>query len=315
MVSLRPDIKISSDGKLMSDEAHVTLEILPLRCFIYQSTLRFIREFFTSEEDKPNTETEYERPPDLFFPKFLVKPLKVKVDYRPHAVDTTALKDGSYIELMNLLPLEEMVLYLKSVEMQNLTGWGSIISELICRWIGDVASTQIHKFLTRTTPLHPIANVGDGMKKFVMIPLEEYKQRGNVRKGFRRGTKNLAEVVAYETLNVSAKLTGFAAKTLKRGSEPDTTTSSATTSSGHAVESISKGFKEANAKIIIMPYREFHKTGAKGAMRSVVKGIPVAIAAPLSGAAEALSYGLVEAKNHIRPDLKDEDCTNSNHFE
>ncbi len=360
MVSLIPETKFAADGKLMGNEGHVVLELLPIRFFIHQIALRFIRQFFRSDDQESNeesgnnnppNESDAENPPDMFFPTFKVKPFDIKVDYKPLEVDTTALKDGSYIQLLNLLPLEDMILRLNGVELRNLTGWGPVISELACKWLQDVSSTQMHKFLTRTTPLHPLANVGDGMKNFVLVPLKEYKQRGNVKKALRKSTSKLVGVVAYEALSVGAKLTGYAAKKLNKGKKkllsstspssssaeksasssfmmsPSLSTStraslSTTTSttskpisaiprnigdvSDRAIESLSRGLKEANAKIIIIPYREYQKTGTKGAMKKVVRGIPVAVCAPLSGAVEALSHGLYGASNSLRPDLFEE---------
>lgn len=60
----------------------------------------------------------------------------------------------------------------------------------------------------------------------------------------------------------------------------------------HIVESLSRGFQTANYKVVIVPYREYHRKGARGAARSVLKGIPVAIAAPTSSTAEAISFAL-----------------------
>jgi len=323
MVSVHPDKKISADGKLMGNESRVTLSLLPIRCYIHQSALRFIRRFFKGEENHVNKSDESNMdndPPETFFQVFKVKPFKVKVDYTPCEIDTSALKDGHFIEILNLLPLEEMVLKLKAVELRNLTGWGSVMSEIISKWVQDVSSTQIHKFLTTTSPLHPIANVSDGVKQFVMIPLEEYRHHGHVRKAFQRGTVTLAEVVAYETLNISSKLTSLAARKL-RGSatnreasnlepfpmRPEATPRSIGDVSSHALASLSRGFKEANTKVVIMPYREYHKTGSKGSLKCVMKGIPVAICAPLSGVAEALSYGLLGARNQLRPEMRKEE--------
>lgn len=307
----------------MGNEGHVIIEFLPIRFFIHQIALRFIRQFFSKDDEDQSDDgnTNIDDPPEMFFPTFKVKPFDIKVDYKPLEVDKSALKDGSYIQLLNLLPLEDMILRLNGVELRNLTGWGAVISELACMWLQNVSSTQMHKFLTRTTPLHPIANVGDSMKKFVLIPLKEYKQRGNVQKALRKSTSNLVGVVAYEALSVGAKLTGYAAKKLNKGKKKfmSQTTPSGPTSgsefalprnmgdvSDRAIESLSRGLKEANAKIIIMPYREYQKTGTKGAVKKVVKGIPVAVCAPLSGAVEALSHSLYGASNSLRPDLFEE---------
>jgi autophagy-related protein 2 len=318
MFSVKPVNSFSSDGNLIGNEAHVTMEFIPLRFFIHQVGIRFIRDFFRSNVDASDHESEtqtFVKAPELFFPMFLVKPLNIKVDYKPKVIDTAALKDGSLVELLNVLPLEDMILRLAEVEMRNLSGWGSIISELVCSWLQDISSSQMHKFLTRTTPLHPIASVGDGMKQFLMIPIEEYRQKGNLKKGLRKGTKKLASVLAYEALSVGARISGFAAKKLNRTRRIADSNSAQTTSlprsmgevSDQAIESLARGFKEANSKMIIIQYREYKLIVTRGAMTSVVRGIPVAVCAPLSGAAEAVSYSLYGVRNQIRPDLREEE--------
>jgi len=69
MVSMRPKKNISVDGKLMSNECRVTLELLPLRCFIYQVTLKFLRNFFSWKDDETlDKHTVQENVPiDVFF--------------------------------------------------------------------------------------------------------------------------------------------------------------------------------------------------------------------------------------------------------
>lgn len=313
MVSMHPVEMFSSDGNLMGNESRVTIELLPIRFFIHQVALRFIRTFFHHDGDvagEKSASSSTVAPPELFFPIFKVRPVNIKVDYKPKQVDTAALKDGSLVQLLNVLPLEDMILRLSEVEMRNLTGWGAIICELACNWLQDVSSTQMHKFLTRTSPLHPFATVGDGVKQFLMIPLEEYKQKGNVQKGLKKGTKILANVLAYETLSVGAKLTGFAAKRLGKKKVKNSSIPlprSMDEVSDRAIESLTRGLKEANTKMIIIPYREYQQSGAKGAVKCVVRGLPVAVCAPLSGAAEAVSYGLYGVRNQLRPDLREEE--------
>lgn len=316
MVSMLPAEQFSSDGQLMGNENRVTIEFLPMRFFIHQTALRFIREFFRTQDMDTTGHDDQKlmiNPPELFFPVVKVKSFNIKVDYKPKEIDTTALKDGSLVELLNVLPLEDMVLRLSEVEMRNLTGWGSIISELACNWLQDISSTQMHKFLTRTTPLHPFASVGDGMKQFFMIPIEEYKQKGDVKKGLRRGTKKFANILAYESLSVGAKVSGFAARRLGAGPRRHNSHNVSSSNSITTSESIScpspllRGLKEANTKMIIIPYREYQQHGTKGVVKSVVRGLPVAVCAPLSGAAEAVSHGLYGVRDHLRPDLREEE--------
>jgi autophagy-related protein 2 len=353
MVSMHPVNQISADGKYMSDESRVAMELLPLRFFVYQTALRFIRDFFCG----PSVEGDGESDDDAqeqdsnkslliqdngndeilvsptFFHSFKIRPCKLKVDYRPERLDTAALRDGSYVELVNLLPLEEMILTLKPVEIRNLTGWSSVFGEIARRWIEDICATQMHKFLTKSRPFQPFSSVGAAGKDLVMIPLQEYKQDGNIIKGIRDSTSALAGTVAYEALNTSAKVTRYAANRLSgvsRGgkasdytsasgesrimvslpSRPDEVPSSFVDVSGHAFDSLTAGLREANYKIVYIPYKEYRQKGASGAAKSVVKGIPVAVRAPLSGASEALSYTLLGVRNQLRPDMMKEEKAN-----
>jgi hypothetical protein len=85
----------------------------------------------------------------------------------------------------------------------------------------------------------------------------------------------------------------------------------------HMIESLSRGLQIANYKVVIIPYREYHRSGTTGAVVSVLKGIPVALAAPASGAVEALSFALLGARNQIRPDIRREEEASQRglHFE
>jgi autophagy-related protein 2 len=329
MLSMNPLNMFSSDGNLMSEEARATMDILPLRCFIHQSALQFMREFFTSQEQRnssmdkdSNSDKITEKKstqPENFFQKFKVRPVKLKVDYRSKGVDTNALKDGSYVELINLLPIEQMVLTMNAVEMRNLTGWGSIISELVCNWLEHIVTTQMYKFITQTSPVHPISQIVGEMKNMVVIPLAEYKDSGNVSRSIRKGGLRLLKTCATETLNIGSKSLRFASKSLRFPNQIDSSHSacnqhyqerpivrSINQASVPAFRSLSTGLKDANTKIVMIPYREYRKTGTMGAVQSVMKTLPVAIFQPLAGATEALSYGLEGAMNQLRPDLRRE---------
>jgi autophagy-related protein 2 len=320
---MNPNQKVSSDERIMSDEAQATLELLPIRCFLHQYTLTYMNEFFSHKnpiiEECHSSLAGIEAAPPTFFQLFKVKPVKLKIDYIPERINTAALKDGSLVELLNILPLEDMVLRLNALELRNLNGWGSIIGEIVHLWLQNITANQMHKFITRTSPLQPLASVGEGVKELIMLPLEEYRQGGDVTLGIRRGASDLAGIVAYETVKVTGRLTHLAAKTLDRTAN-DTSVEVLWSEgnmekepglSSKALDCFSRGLKQANAKLIVIPYREYQRCGPKGAVKTVLKGLPVAVCAPLSGAAEALSLGLQGLCDHIRPDQKNESdaCT------
>jgi len=288
-----------------------------------QNALRFVRNFFRSP---PETEGEDARPDavedgvvyddgiiDVFFESFKVRPCKLKVDYQPETMDIESFREGHYIELLNLCPLEEMILTLQPAEMQDLTGWGPVFSELASRWLEDICSTQAHKFLTRASPFTPFCNLGDPLADLVMVLVVP---EGNVTDYFRgvvSGTTVFAGKVALEALSTATKLTRFAANQLNGKTLPSTprrprfAPRHAGDAAGHAYESVARGLREANYKIVTMPLREYQNSGAGGAARSAFKGIPVGVLCPIAGASEALSYTLLGLRNQLRHDLRKEE--------
>ena len=314
MVSMQPINRVSADGKLMSDESRVTMELLPIRCFIHQSTLRVMRDFFFGNLENSTNKNEDECadscPAETFFQVFKVKSTKLKVNYTPQACDTSALKEGAVVELINIFPIQDMIIQLKAVEMRNLTGWGSVFREILSKWIDDVASSQIHKFVTRTSAIQPFATIGDGMKDFLFIPLEEYNNHGDVKRGIKRGTSKLIGSVAGEALNITAKLSRLAAKALmsqnNQRSQTELNNHANKRNSSDTLEHLSRGLRDINTKLIHIPYREYQKTGATGAVKSVVKGLPVVICAPLENVSIAISDAADSARVRLRPDLREE---------
>ena len=67
--------------------------------------------------------------------------------------------------------------------------------------------------------------------------------------------------------------------------------------------------------VAVMPVRQYQRTGAGGAIRSVIRAIPVAVLRPTAGAAEALSYTLLGLRNNIDPSVRldEEDMWNVDH--
>jgi len=329
MTTKHPKLRVSSDGKLMSDESRATLELLPLRFYLNQNALRFIRSFFavspseTGENDSQDGDGENDGISDdeiinIFFESFKVRPCKLKVDYQPENMDIDSFRDGNYVEILNLCPLEDMVLALQPVEMEDLTGWGSVFGELAGRWVEDICATQAHKFFTRAAPFQPLSNLGDPLADLFMVLVVPEGGVTNYIKSIVGGTTNFAGKFLLEALSTSAKITRFAANQLNTKALPSGRKSSllrrprnvprhAGDTAGHAYESVARGLREANYKIVTVPLREYQHNGAGGAARSALKGIPIGVIAPIAGASEALSYTLLGLRNQLRPDIRKEE--------
>jgi autophagy-related protein 2 len=325
MISFDPISRTSSDGRIKNDESRVVLQILPLRCHLDQHVLRVIQQFFScspADSDIPNDPAKsYLANVEAFFETFIVKPCKLKVNYRPIGIDAAALRDGSYAELLNLFSLENVELTLKSVEMKGVYGWGAVFSDVFRCCVEDICNTQLHKFLAGAAPLNPISNLGGGVADLVLIPMLQYKKDRNLSRGIRKATTHFASTVTLEALNTTSRVTKTVARTLSKATatlpqqkrtlslpaRPDKVPRSIGDTAQHAYESISRGLKASNYMIVVVPRREYTKSGAKGAVKSVVRGIPIAILAPISGASEALSYTLVGIRNQLNPDIRKEE--------
>lgn len=338
MATWHPTTRVTPNNEIVNDEAEVLFHILPLRCMIDQKALRFFLAFIRQDgsasqpttdqactpkqgsRSAPPTATTlklYTVPPP-FFRSFRVMPLKLKVDYRPERLDASAIYNGALVELINLSPIDGLVLTLQQVRGENVIGFGDVLSAVTSHWLQDVCATQLHKFVTSARAVDPFANVGSAAVDMVVLPWEAIQNGESVKKALRAGTSALASTVVTETLNVGSRLTKFMADQVARRTTPslgmnvlpsrplvaprdlrDTTP--------HVLETLTRGLQAANYTVVIVPYREYRRRGATGAITSAIKGIPVAIAAPASGAAEAISYAAIGVRNQVRPDLRKEE--------
>jgi hypothetical protein len=321
MVTWHPTDRVTSDNQVASDECEVTVTILPMRCVVDQRAILFTLAFFSSkEEEKCTTGTKdwtaglHLAPPPIFR-LFCVKPWKLKVWYTPIKIDLVALRDGSFVELINLSPLDGMVITLQQVNVEGEVGMGSVAGVLFRSWVQDICATQLHKFLTNARPFEPFANVGSGFLDLVVLPYEAFRNGESIRRAMRSGISSLAGTLAFETLTTTSRLTQYAASKTHASlsanhplpSRPFGTPKGVGDVTGHVMESLTRGLQAANYKVVVVPYREFIRNGATGAMTSVIRGIPVLLVAPLTGAAEALSYTLLGARNALRPDIVKEE--------
>ena len=321
LVTWHPSARITPTDDIAHDECEAVVKLLPLRCVLDQRAIRFIRIFVqqdqSPEEGPEPTDTRHWLPPPLFT-SFRFKPFQLKVDYRPEKINTDALRNGAIVELVNLTPIDSMVLTLQQVDVMNVVGFGDVLSTTTARWIDDICSTQLHKFLTNSRLLEPIRNVGQGASDLIVLPWEAIQNGDSVKTALRAGAKSFSNAFVYEAFTVSSRATEFVAEQMSKlttsgvGSNtlpcrPLKAPRGVLDTAPHVVESISRGLQAANYKIVVVPYREYKRGGTREAMTSVLRGIPVAIAAPASGAVEAISYGMLGARNQLHPDARKEE--------
>lgn len=324
MITWHPKNKLTAENEIENDDCEVIMQLLPMRCIIDQRAVQFIRAFLHSEDsgndksEKWSSDLHLVPPPR--FRSFRVKPWKLKVDYIPKKLDVAALREGSFIELANISPIDGMVITLSEVRVGKVIGFGEAFSGLLSNWVKEICATQLHKFLSNARPFEPFTDVGQGIADLVVLPYEAFKNSEDVGRAMRSGFKCLAETVAFQALTTSSRLTQYAANKMASSvggrrvqasnplpSRPTHAPKGVGDVTGHAMQSLARGFQAANYKVVIVPYREFSRIGTTGAATSVIRGIPVLLVAPLTGATEALSYTLLGARNALRPDIRKEE--------
>lgn len=320
---------MTPENTVANDDCEVELKLSPMRCILDQRAIKFVKAFFRNGENESTSvastsdwATGLHLLPPPFVRMFRVAPVKLKIDYTPQQIDTAALKNGSVVELINLSPLDAMILTLNQVEIEKVVGLGDATSGVVTAWLRDICATQMYKFLTNARPFEPLTNIGGGVADLFILPWDAYRNGEKVSRAVRSGLTSLMGTVAHETLTTSSRLTEYIAGEMSKAtasslapsisqsslpSRPLGTPRRVGDTAGHALESLARGVQTANYKVIIVPYREYRRSGYKGAAKSIVKGIPIAVAAPVSGVSEALSYTLLGARNQIRPDIRKEE--------
>ena len=91
-----------------TDEHRVQTQMLPLRCHANQTTVEFLRDYFTSSEHAGDAAAAKDRPAaqEMFFQCFDARGFRLKIDYDTRTVDLKSLQEGNIVELLNLFPLE-----------------------------------------------------------------------------------------------------------------------------------------------------------------------------------------------------------------
>merc|ERR1711862_245440 len=184
----------------------------------------------------------------------------------------------------------------------------------------------MYKFLTDATPFHTITTVGGGMINLALIPfyhrnngsksstattssshyrfLQE-QQYQTLSRAYKDFTHDFASTVAFETLNTTSKVTKYMADVLNKAANiPNNMHSNG---HGNNRSTTTTKLNLPNRPNGGVPHNEYEKNGTSGAITSLVRNVPVAVLAPLSGASEAFSYLCVGVRNQMRPDVRKEE--------
>ncbi|WAR64129.1 hypothetical protein PtB15_16B289 [Puccinia triticina] len=216
---LRLSFLVTPSARLSArNEAIVKLKISPLRLYVDQDAVDFLKTFFAFQNHASpspasaspiSSSPESAGPPveGLFFQRVEILPIRIKLDYKPKRVNYMALKEGKTIELMNFFHFEGSDMVLRHATLTGISR-ASKIGELLQEiWTPDVKANQLADVISGIAPVRSVVNLGTGIADLVLLPIEEMKKKdGRLSRGIQKGTSSFAKNTTLEVLKLGARL-------------------------------------------------------------------------------------------------------------
>ncbi|KAJ6596964.1 hypothetical protein DFH09DRAFT_107468 [Mycena vulgaris] len=189
-----------------SEEARLRAKILPLRLYVDQDALDFLKKFFSFKDPQSAPPAESDPDGDIYFQLAEIFPVELKLDYKPRRVDYRALREGKTIELMNFFHFDGAEMTLRHITLAGITGWPRMFDMLNDLWTPDVKATQLVDVISGVAPIRSVVNVGSGVADLVLLPIAQYKKDGRIVRGVQKGTTAFFKSTAVEAIKLGARL-------------------------------------------------------------------------------------------------------------
>lgn len=270
----------------------------------------------------------------LFLQKCDIDQITIRLDYKPKRIDMKRIRLGQFVELMNLFRLEETELVLPAATLTGVNGWDHFAQELFRAWLPALNGPQASHILAGISPVRTLINLGNGVSDLILLPVQHYSGDGRVIRGLERGTKSFLKNTVMEGARIGAKLSSGTKIVLEHldeifTGEPDASSRTVHLDDGRdgrvavdhppafsvgvvvpcdareglkmAYESLSRNAQKTMHTIVAIPVQVYERSGPGGAVKAVVRAVPIAILRPLIGASEAMSMAMQGVQNSINP--------------
>ncbi|KAI0093682.1 hypothetical protein BDY19DRAFT_1063485 [Irpex rosettiformis] len=342
-VELRKVYPVSGN---LAQEARLRAKILPLRLHVDQDALDFMKKFFSFKDPDAAPSAPSDPADEIFFQQAEVFPVDLKLDYKPRRVDYRALREGKTIELMNFFHFDGSEMTLRHITLNGITGWARLGDLLNDLWTPDVKATQLVEVISGVAPIRSVVNVGSGVADLVLLPIAQYKKDGRVVRGLQKGTTAFVKSTATEAIKMGARLATGTQVILEQaeniiGGQFDQSVTTEALQFPAGVQGADDGFTEgtdvddlisryadqptgvkdgvksaytsmrrnltsAAQTILAVPMEVYERSGNEGAVRAVVRAVPIAILRPMIGVSEAVSKTLLGLHNTLDPNVRTE---------
>ncbi|RKP07930.1 ATG C terminal domain-containing protein [Thamnocephalis sphaerospora] len=198
--SVRPNLDAASEEELR-------IRILPLRFHIDQDALNFAIQFFNVDElmnsPKPQQHPKSDSP---YFERFELRPIMLKIDYKPKKFGLSSLREGQFLELMNVFQLDGSEVMLREVKLTGVSGLHKLADAIQATWLPHIRYTQVPSFVSGVSPIRSVVNIGSGVADLVLLPIEQYRKDGRIVRGLQKGLHSFTKATAMEALKLGTKL-------------------------------------------------------------------------------------------------------------
>ncbi|KAF7304826.1 GP-PDE domain-containing protein [Mycena kentingensis (nom. inval.)] len=331
---------------LPAEEARLRAKILPLRLYVDQDALDFLKKFFSFKDPHAAPPKEPDPSGEIYFQLAEIFPVDLKLDYKPRRVDYRALREGKTIELMNFFHFDEAEMTLRHITLSGVTGWPRLFDLLNDIWTPDVKATQLVDVISGVAPIRSVVNVGSGVADLVLLPIAQYKKDGRIVRGIQKGTTAFFKSTAVEAIKLGARLaTGtqvileqaedvlggqfkdpvttetvqpIAADYVLDGQSDDESSEDDVISKyaqqpadlregvQSAYKSLHRNLHSAAQTILAVPMEVYERSGNEGPVRSVIRAVPIAVLKPMIGVSEAVSKTMLGLHNALDPNVRHE---------
>lgn len=194
-----PTSSSATNGDVVNTpEYRVHFAALPLRCFLSDEVINFVRQIVEENTAKsPLSESgdatsaqgaedrsKLESPPtvattnvdvaapagEVYFQQVIIASTAVKIDYRASAVNLKALHQGDYLQLLNILPIDGLEISLKALKLNGIDGSMPLMNKILEFWVKDIYSNQLHRVISGAAPLKSLSHIGKDLQGLLYIP-------------------------------------------------------------------------------------------------------------------------------------------------
>lgn len=314
--------------ELTASELVLRVTVLPVRLHVDQDALDFLTRFFDFKDDESASSSS--APPDQpYLQRVEVRPVPVKLDFKPKRVDYAGLRSGRTSEFMNFFVLDGAAFTLKHVILYGCSGFLKLHHNLEDIWMPDVKQNQLPTVLSGLNGIRTIVNVGQGVRDLVLVPVQEYQKDGRIVRSIAKGVSAFGRSTGGEITRFGAKL-AVGAQNYLQGAEEMLTRGSSSRDDGWqdasldeeeravshyadqpagilqglkgAAKSLERDLLVAKDVIIAISGEVSQAESAEGAARAVVRNAPILILRPMIGASKAIGQTLMGATNTVDPE-------------